>query len=129
MNDFALLLKRFNYTTVAGPILILLILGMMVLPLPAVILDVFFTFNIALSVIVLMVGLNTRQPLEFSAFPAVLLVTTLLRLSLNVASSRIILLHGHNGPDAAGKVIEAFSHFLVGGNYTIGILIFTLLGF
>lgn len=127
MNDFALLLKRFNYTTVAGPILILLILGMMVLPLPAVILDVFFTFNIALSVIVLMVGLNTRQPLEFSAFPAVLLVTTLLRLSLNVASSRIILLHGHNGPDAAGKVIEAFSHFLVGGNYTIGIVVFVIL--
>ena len=127
MDKFSLFLKRYNYTSLAGPILIIMILGMMVLPLPAVLLDIFFTFNIAVSIIVLMVGLNTRQPLEFSAFPAVLLVTTLLRLSLNVASSRTILLHGHNGPDAAGKVIEAFSHFLVGSNYAVGIVVFIIL--
>ncbi|SMF20672.1 flagellar biosynthesis protein FlhA [Pseudogulbenkiania subflava] len=120
-------LKRFNLTRLAGPVLIILILTMMVLPLPPVILDIFFTFNIAVSVIVLLVGINVRQPLDFSAFPSVLLVTTLLRLSLNVASSRVILLQGHTGPDAAGKVIESFSHFLVGGNVAIGVVVFVIL--
>ncbi|AVY95874.1 flagellar biosynthesis protein FlhA [Microvirgula curvata] len=127
--NFSLLLQRFNLNVaaLAGPVLILLILAMMILPLPTVILDVFFTFNIAVSIIVLMVGLQIKKPLEFSAFPAILLVTTLLRLSLNVASSRVILMEGHNGADAAGKVIEAFSHFLVGGNYAIGIVVFVIL--
>ena len=127
--NFSLLLQRFNLNiaALAGPVLILLILAMMILPLPTVILDVFFTFNIAVSIIVLMVGLQIKKPLEFSAFPAILLVTTLLRLSLNVASSRVILMEGHNGADAAGKVIEAFSHFLVGGNYAIGIVVFVIL--
>ncbi|HJV07060.1 MAG TPA: flagellar biosynthesis protein FlhA [Chromobacteriaceae bacterium] len=120
-------LKRFNYTRLAGPILIILILTMMVLPLPPVLLDIFFTFNIAVSVIVLLVGINVRQPLDFSSFPSVLLITTLLRLSLNVASSRVILLEGHTGADAAGKVIESFSHFLVGGNIAIGIVVFVIL--
>ena len=120
-------LKRFNLTRLAGPVLIILILTMMVLPLPPIILDIFFTFNIAVSVIVLLVGINVRQPLDFSAFPSVLLVTTLLRLSLNVASSRVILLQGHTGPDAAGKVIESFSHFLVGGNVAIGVVVFVIL--
>ena len=120
-------LKRFNLTRLAGPVLIILILTMMVLPLPPVILDIFFTFNIAVSVIVLLVGINVRQPLDFSAFPSVLLVTTLLRLSLNVASSRVILLQGHTGPDAAGKVIESFSHFLVGSNVAIGVVVFVIL--
>ena len=121
--NFSAILDRFrlNVSSLAGPILIMLILTMMILPLPPVILDIFFTFNIAVSIIVLMIGLQVKKPLEFSVFPSVLLVTTLLRLSLNVASSRIILMNGHNGPDAAGKVIEAFSHFLVGGNYAIGI--------
>ncbi|MCG9095647.1 flagellar biosynthesis protein FlhA [Laribacter hongkongensis] len=118
---------RLNISSLAGPILIMLILTMMILPLPPVILDIFFTFNIAVSIIVLMIGLQVKKPLEFSVFPSVLLVTTLLRLSLNVASSRIILMNGHNGPDAAGKVIEAFSHFLVGGNYAIGIVVFVIL--
>jgi len=111
----------------AGPILIIMILGMMILPLPAFILDLLFTFNIALSIMVLLVSMYTREPLEFSAFPSVLLFSTLLRLSLNVASTRIVLLEGHTGPDAAGKVIEAFGHFLVGGNYAVGIVVFIIL--
>ena len=129
MNTLSLpqLAKNFNVAHLAGPILIILILTMMVLPLPPVLLDIFFTFNIAISIIVLLVGINIRHPLDFSAFPAVLLVTTLLRLSLNVASTRVVLLRGHTGPDAAGKVIESFSHFLVGGNVAIGIVVFVIL--
>ena len=120
-------LGRMNITQMAAPILILMILAMMVLPLPAFVLDVFFTFNIAISVLVLLVAVNTQKTLEFSVFPTVLLVTTLLRLSLNVASTRVVMLEGHNGPDAAGKVIEAFGHFLVGGNFAVGILVFLIL--
>ena len=127
MENLLASLRQFNFVTLSGPILILLILGMMVLPLPAFLLDMFFTFNIAISVIVLMVSLNVRKPLDFSAFPSVLLVTTLLRLSLNVASSRVILLEGHTGPDAAGQVIEALAHFLIGGNTAIGIVVFIIL--
>lgn len=120
-------LGRMNVTQLAAPILILMILAMMVLPLPAFVLDLFFTFNIAISVLVLLVAVNTQKTLEFSVFPTVLLVTTLLRLSLNVASTRVVMLEGHTGPDAAGKVIEAFGHFLVGGNFTVGILVFMIL--
>ena len=104
-----------------------MILGMMVLPLPAFLLDMLFTFNIALSIMVLLVSMYTLKPLDFAVFPTVLLLTTLLRLSLNVASTRIVLMEGHTGPDAAGKVIEAFGHFLVGGNYTVGIVVFIIL--
>lgn len=118
---------NFALRQLAGPMLIVMILGMMVLPLPAFILDILFTFNIAMSVIVLLVAIYTMKPLEFSVFPTILLVTTLLRLSLNVASTRIVLLQGHTGADAAGKVIEAFGHFLVGGNYTVGIVVFLIL--
>ena len=110
-----------------APLLIIMILSMMVLPLPPVLLDLFFTFNIALAVMVLLVSMYTTKPLDFSIFPTVLLVTTLLRLSLNVASTRIVLLEGHTGPDAAGKVIEAFGHFLVGGNYAVGLVVFVIL--
>ncbi|SFW32305.1 flagellar biosynthesis protein FlhA [Nitrosovibrio sp. Nv17] len=113
--------------TLASPLLIFMILGMMVLPLPAFLLDMMFTFNIALSIMVLLVGIHTNKPLDFAVFPTVLLLTTLLRLSLNVASTRIVLMEGHNGPDAAGKVIEAFGHYLVGGNYTVGIVVFIIL--
>jgi flagellar biosynthesis protein FlhA len=120
-------LGRMNVTQLAAPILILMILAMMVLPLPAFVLDVFFTFNIAISVLVLLVAVNTQKTLEFSVFPTVLLVTTLLRLSLNVASTRVVMLEGHSGPDAAGKVIEAFGHFLVGGNFAVGIIVFMIL--
>jgi flagellar biosynthesis protein FlhA len=127
MESFLNFLKSLNLTRLAGPVLILLILTMMVLPLPPILLDMFFTFNIAVSVIVLLVGINVRQPLDFSAFPAVLLVTTLLRLSLNVASARIILLEGHTGPGAAGHVIESFATFLVGGNVAIGVVVFVIL--
>jgi len=116
-----------NLKALAAPILIIMILSMMVLPLPPIMLDLFFTFNIALSIMVMLVALNTMKPLDFSVFPTVLLVTTLLRLSLNVASTRIVLLDGHTGPDAAGKVIEAFGHFLVGGNYAVGIIVFIIL--
>lgn len=113
--------------SLAGPILIVMILAMMVLPLPTFILDLLFTFNIALAIIVLLVSLYSKNPLDFAAFPTVLLITTLLRLSLNVASTRIVLLDGHTGPDAAGKVIEAFGHFLVGGNYAVGLVVFIIL--
>ncbi len=111
----------------AAPVLILMILAMMVLPLPAFVLDVFFTFNIAISILVLLMAVNTQKTLDFSVFPTVLLVTTLLRLSLNVASTRVVMLDGHTGPDAAGKVIEAFGHFLVGGNFAVGIVVFLIL--
>jgi len=110
-----------------GPVLIILILSMMVLPLPPFLLDLLFTFNIALSIMVLLVSMYTMKALDFAAFPAVLLFTTLLRLSLNVASSRVVLMEGHTGPDAAGKVIEAFGHFLVGGNFAVGVMVFIIL--
>lgn len=116
-----------NANVLAAPVLILMILCMMVLPLPAFVLDLFFTFNIAISILILMVAANIRKTLDFSSFPNILLVTTLLRLSLNVASTRVVLMNGHSGPDAAGKVIEAFGHFLVGGNFTIGIVVFAIL--
>ena len=121
------LVRPENLKALAAPVLIVLILAMLVLPLPPFMLDLFFTFNIALSVMVMLVALYTLKPLDFSVFPTVLLVTTLLRLSLNVASTRIVLLEGHTGPDAAGKVIEAFGHFLVGGNYAVGIIVFVIL--
>ncbi|MDY7578289.1 flagellar biosynthesis protein FlhA [Herbaspirillum sp. RTI4] len=111
----------------AAPILIIMMLAMMILPLPAFALDILFSFNIALSVIVLLTSLYTVKVLDFIAFPAVLLISTMLRLSLNVASTRIVLTEGHTGPDAAGKVIEAFGHFLIGGNYTVGIVVFIIL--
>jgi flagellar biosynthesis protein FlhA len=112
---------------IAAPILIVMMLAMMVLPLPAFVLDIFFSFNIALSIIVLLTSLYTVRPLDFMVFPTVLLVSTMLRLSLNVASTRVVLTEGHTGPDAAGKVIEAFGHFLIGGNYTVGIVVFIIL--
>ncbi|MES2324480.1 MAG: flagellar biosynthesis protein FlhA [Pseudomonadota bacterium] len=111
----------------AAPVIIILLLAMMILPLPPFALDVFFSFNIALSVIVLLTSLYTVKPLDFMAFPTILLVSTMLRLSLNVASTRVVLTEGHTGGAAAGKVIEAFGHFLIGGNYTVGIIVFIIL--
>ena len=111
----------------AIPILVLLVLIMMLVPLPAMILDILFTFNIALSIIVLFTAINIKTFKDFVAFPTVLLLTTLLRLSLNVASTRIVLLEGHKGTDAAGKVIEAFGVFLIGGNFAVGIVIFIVI--
>lgn len=125
--DLKRLFSPANIRQLAAPILLLLVLTMMVLPLPPFVLDVCFTFNIAISMMVLLVSMYTRKPLDFSVFPTVLLITTLLRLSLNVASTRVVLLHGHGGADAAGKVIEAFGHFLVGGNTAVGIVVFVIL--
>lgn len=116
-----------NSRALAAPVLIIMMLAMMVLPLPPFLLDMFFTFNIALSIIVLLTSLYTVKPLDFMAFPAILLMSTMLRLSLNVASTRVVLTEGHSGPDAAGKVIEAFGHFLIGGNYTVGVVVFVIL--
>ena len=110
-----------------APFFIVLILAMMVLPLPPFALDLLFTFNIALSLMVMMVAATMKRPLDFAALPAVLLVTTLLRLSLNVASTRVVLMQGHTGPGAAGKVIESFGQFLIGGNYAVGLLVFAIL--
>jgi len=111
----------------AVPLFIVMVLGMMILPLPPFLLDMLFTFNIALGMMVLLAAAYTTRPLDFAVFPTVLLLTTLLRLSLNVASTRVVLMHGHTGPDAAGKVIEAFGHFLVGGNLAVGLVVFTIL--
>jgi flagellar biosynthesis protein FlhA len=130
MNMFEMLknaMFRGGVRGLAGPVLIVMILAMMVLPLPPFLLDILFTFNIALAIMVLLVAMNTTKPLDFAVFPTVLLISTLLRLSLNVASTRVVLLRGHTGPDAAGKVIESFGHFLVGGNYAVGIVVFVIL--
>ena len=111
----------------AAPILVVAILAMMVLPMPPWLLDTFFTLNIAVALMVMMVAAYMLRPLDFSAFPAILLLTTLMRLSLNVASTRVVLLEGHTGPGAAGAVIEAFGHFLIGGNFAVGLIVFSIL--
>ena len=109
------------------PVLVVAILALMVLPFPTWLLDTFFTFNIAVALMVMMVAAYMIRPLDFAAFPAVLLLTTLMRLSLNVASTRVVLLDGHTGPGAAGAVIEAFGHFLIGGNFAVGLIVFAIL--
>lgn len=110
-----------------APLLILAALSMVVLPLPPLLLDILFTFNIALALVILLVCIYSLKPLDFSLFPSVLLVATILRLGLNVASTRVVLLEGHNGPDAAGKVIEAFGSVVIGGNYAVGLVVFIIL--
>ena len=109
------------------PLGILALVGMLVLPLPVALLDVFFVFNITISLLILMVALHTHRPLDFSSFPNLLLLATVLRLGLNVASTRIVLSEGHNGADAAGKVIQAFGEFIVAGNYAVGLFVFAIL--
>ena len=111
----------------AAPLLVVAILALMVLPIPPWLLDAFFTLNIAVALMVMMVAAYMLRPLDFAAFPAVLLLTTLMRLSLNVASTRVVLLEGHLGPGAAGAVIEAFGHFLIGGNFAVGLIVFAIL--
>jgi len=113
--------------SLAAPGLVILMLGMMLLPMPVLGLDMLFTFNIALSLIVLLVTVYALRPLEFSAFPTVLLVATMLRLALNIASTRVVLLHGHTGTASAGSVIESFGNFVIGGNYTVGFVVFAIL--
>mgnify|MGYP003351106873 FL=1 len=116
-----------NLQVLAAPIVVVCVLALMVLPLPAFVLDVFFTFNIAMALMVMMVAATMIRPLDFAAFPSVLLLTTLLRLSLNVASTRVVLLQGHTGTGAAGRVIESFGHFLIGGNFAVGLIVFAIL--
>ncbi|MGE4349489.1 MAG: flagellar biosynthesis protein FlhA [Candidatus Berkiella sp.] len=120
----------FKFITGIGvgiPVFIILLLSMMILPLPPILLDIFFTFNITLSLIVLLACTYALRPLDFSIFPTVLLVATLLRLALNIASTRVVLLEGHTGTDAVGKVIEAFGHVVIGGNYAVGIVVFMII--
>ncbi len=112
---------------ISAPIMVVTILAMMVLPMPAWLLDTFFTINIAVALMVMMVAAYMTRPLDFAAFPSVLLLTTLMRLSLNVASTRVVLLQGHTGAGAAGAVIEAFGHFLIGGNFAVGLIVFAIL--
>lgn len=120
-------LKLVLKSGLGAPLLIMLLLSMLVLPLPAFVLDLLFTFNITLSLIILLVVVYTAKPLDFAIFPTVILVATLLRLSLNVASTRVVLLRGHEGGDAAGKVIEAFGEFVIGGNFAVGLVVFSIL--
>jgi len=110
-----------------APLVIVMVLSMLILPLPAFVLDLFFTFNIAFSLIILLVVVYTLKPLEFASFPTVILLATILRLALNVASTRIVLIEGHKGGDAAGKVIEAFGAFVIGGNFAVGLVVFAIL--
>ncbi|KAG9563371.1 hypothetical protein KCV01_g20738, partial [Aureobasidium melanogenum] len=112
---------------VAAPLAMLIMLGMMMLPLPPFMLDLLFTFNIALSLVILLATMYVMRPLELASFPTVVLFATLLRLALNIASTRVVLLHGHNGPGAAGKVIEAFAEFVIGGNFAVGFVVFAIL--
>jgi len=120
-------IKSFHRHGLGAPILLMMMMAMIVVPLAPIMLDVFFTFNISLALVVLLVTVYSLRPLDFSLFPTILLVTTLLRLALNVASTRVVLLEGHTGGDAAGQVIKAFGEFVVGGNYAVGIIVFAIL--
>ena len=120
-------LSKFEFTGLGIPFLVLLIMAMLVVPLPALLLDILFTFNILISLVIIMIAIGTRKPLEFSSFPSVLLFATMLRLALNVASSRVILVNGHEGEHAAGAVIAAFGEFVISGNYLVGFIIFVIL--
>nr|WP_315212729.1 flagellar biosynthesis protein FlhA [uncultured Duganella sp.] len=127
MNLFQRLIAEARRHKFATPIFLLVILAMIILPLPPILLDVMFTFNIVLALIVIMVAVSAKRPLDFSVFPTVILATTMLRLTLNVASTRVVLLHGHEGTAAAGEVIEAFGEVVIGGNYVVGIVVFVIL--
>ncbi len=124
INAFISELKRQKF---AGPVFLIALLAMIMLPLPPILLDVLFTFNIVLALIVILVSVTAKRPLDFSVFPTVILGTTLMRLALNVASTRVVLLNGHNGPDAAGHVIESFANVVIGGNFVVGLVVFVIL--
>jgi len=121
------LLRNVPWRSLGVPLMIFMVLAMMIIPLPPFLLDLLFTFNIALALVVMMAAAYTRRPLDFATFPTVLLLTTLMRLSLNVASTRAVLTQGHTGPAAAGKVIESFGHFVIGGNFAVGLIVFSIL--
>lgn len=127
LSDIRQLIPQVDWKPLGIPALVLLIIAMLILPLPTFLLDILFTLNIMIALIVIMIAIHTEKPLDFSAFPAVLLFATMLRLSLNVASTRIVLVNGHEGTDAAGKVIEAFGKFVISGNYLVGFIIFGIL--
>lgn len=127
LSDIRQAIPQVDIKPLGIPALVLLIIAMLILPLPTWLLDILFTFNIMIALIVIMIAIHTERPLDFSSFPSVLLVATMLRLSLNVASTRIVLVNGHEGTDAAGKVIEAFGNFVISGNYLVGFIIFSIL--
>lgn len=127
MNFLKALFAEAGRHKIATPAFLLAILAMIILPLPPILLDVLFTFNIILALIVILVSVNAKRPLDFSVFPTVILATTLMRLTLNVASTRVVLLHGHEGTHAAGRVIEAFGQVVIGGNFVVGLVVFVIL--
>jgi flagellar biosynthesis protein FlhA len=120
-------LSKFDLSGLSIPVVVLVIMAMLVLPLPPLLLDFLFTFNILCSLVVIMIAIVTRKPLEFSSFPTVLLFATMLRLALNVASTRVVLVNGHEGAHAAGKVVQAFGELVIAGNYVVGFIIFAIL--
>lgn len=127
LSDLSNNIRNQGLAGLGGPLLMIMLLAMIMIPLPVFLLDLFFTFNITLSLVVIIVVIYTMKPLDFGVFPTVILVTTLLRLALNVASTRIVLMEGHTGTDAAGKVIEAFGEFVIGGNFAVGLVVFSIL--
>lgn len=132
MNNFSLArmgqgLRQYRGEGIGPPIMVVMLLAMVIVPMPPLGLDALFTFNITLSLIILMVVVYVGRPLDFAIFPTIILIATLLRLALNVASTRVVLLNGHEGPGAAGNVIEAFGNFVIGGNYAVGLVVFIIL--
>ena len=120
-------LGRVGAASLGMPFIVLLIMSMLIVPLPTLLLDLLFTVNILTGLIIIMVSVHVSRPLEFSSFPSILLLATMLRLSLNVASTRVVLVNGHQGPEAAGDVIAAFGEFVIGGDYVVGFIIFMIL--
>lgn len=127
LTSFRHRLSDFPLSSLVTPIMVLLVLSLLVLPIPPIMLDVLFTFNIILALLIIMVAIHTATPMDFSSFPIIVLFATVMRLGLNVASTRVVLLEGHEGGDSAGKVIEAFGNFVIGGNYAVGFIVFTIL--
>ncbi|MBJ39993.1 MAG: flagellar biosynthesis protein FlhA [Gammaproteobacteria bacterium] len=127
MSDLRRLARNFEFGSLAIPGAVLLVLALLVLPMPAFMLDILFTFNIVMALLIIMVAINSASPMDFSSFPVIILFATTMRLGLNVASTRVVLLEGHNGGDAAGKVIEAFGQFVIGSNYAVGFIVFAIL--
>ena len=127
LSDLRRLVRNFEFGSLAIPGAVLLVLALLVLPMPAFMLDILFTFNIVMALLIIMVAINSASPMDFSSFPVIILFATTMRLGLNVASTRVVLLEGHNGGDAAGKVIEAFGQFVIGSNYAVGFIVFAIL--
>ena len=120
-------LRAINPQGLGAPLIVIMMLAMVVIPLPPMALDMLFTFNIVFALVVLLVSVYALRPLDFTVFPTILLIATLLRLALNIASTRVVLLEGHTGTAAAGKVIESFGDFVIGGNYAVGLVVFAIL--